>query len=66
MFKEIKEMTGARSSSCGAMKLSTGIVVAEEMDIKNRWQQYTDNLYRRDPNINYVSTRIDMRTNLMY
>ena len=29
MFKEIKEMTGSRISSCGAMKLSTGRVVSE-------------------------------------
>ena len=34
MFKEIKEMTGSRSSSCGAMKLTTGRVVSEENDIK--------------------------------
>ena len=47
-------MTGSRSSSCGVMKLSTGRVVSEEKDIKNRWQQYTENLYRRDPNINDI------------
>ena len=29
MFKEIKAMTGSRSSSCGAVKLSTGRVVSE-------------------------------------
>ena len=34
MFKEIKEMTGLRRSSCGAMKLSNGRVVSEEKDIK--------------------------------
>ena len=27
MFKEIKEMTGSRSSRCGALKLSTRRVV---------------------------------------
>ena len=37
-------MTGSRSSSCGTMKLNTGRVVSEEKDIKNRWQQYTENL----------------------
>ena len=54
LFKEIKEMTGSRSSSCGAMKLSYGRMVSEENDIKKRWQQYTENLYRRDPNINDI------------
>ena len=48
LFKEIKEMTLSRSSICGAMKLSTGRVVSEEKDIKKRWQQYTENLYRRE------------------
>ena len=47
-------MTGPRSSSCGPMKLSTGRVVSEEKDIKKRWQQYTEILYRRDPNINDI------------
>ena len=28
LFKEIKEMTGSRSSSCSAMKLGTGRVVS--------------------------------------
>ena len=34
LFKEIKEMTRSRSSSCGDMKLSTGRVVSEENYIK--------------------------------
>ena len=44
LFKEIKEMTGSRSSSCGAMKLSTERVVSEENDIKKRCQQYTEKI----------------------
>ena len=36
------------------MKLSTGRVVSEEKDIKKRWQQYTENLYRRDSNISAI------------
>ena len=47
-------MTGTRSSSCGAMKLSTGKVVSEEKDIKKRWKQYIENLYRKDLNINDI------------
>ena len=47
-------MTGSRSSSCDAMKLCTGRVVSEEKDIKKIWQQYTENLYRRDLNINDI------------
>ena len=48
LFKEIKEITGSRSSRGCAMKLSNGKVVSEEKEIKKRWHQYTENLYRRD------------------
>ena len=54
LFKEIKDMTGSRKLCCGAVKLSTGRVVLEENYIKKRWQQYTENLYRRGPNINDI------------
>ena len=47
-------MTVSLSSSCGAMKLITGRLVSEEKGIKKRRQQYTDNLYRRYPNINEI------------
>ena len=50
LFREIKEMTGSYSARCGAMKLSTGKVVTEEKEVKEIWQYYTEELYRRDPN----------------
>ena len=50
LFREIKEITGSYSARCGAMKLSTGKVVTEEKEVKEIWQQYTEELYRRDPN----------------
>ena len=43
-------MTGSYSSRCGAMKLSMGKVVTEGKEVKEIWQQYTEELYRRDPN----------------
>ena len=50
LYREIKEMTGSYSSRCGAMKLSTGNVVTEGKEVEEIWQQYTEELYRRDPN----------------
>ena len=50
LYREIKEMTGSYSSKCGAMKLSTGKVVMGGKEVKEIWQQYTEELYRRDPN----------------
>ena len=43
-------MTGSYSSRCGAMKLSKGKVVTEGKEVKEIWQQYTEELYRRDSN----------------
>ena len=45
-----REMSGSYSARCGAMKLSTGKVVTEGKEVKKIWQQYTEELYRRDPN----------------
>ena len=50
IYRDMKEMTGSYSSRCGAMKLSTGKAVTEEKEVKEMWQQYTEELYRRDPN----------------
>ena len=50
LYREIKEMRGSYSSICGAMKLSTGKVVTEGKEVKEIWQQYTEELYIRDPN----------------
>ena len=50
LYREIKDMTGSYCSRGGAMKLSTGKVVTEGKEVKEIWQQYTEELYRRDPN----------------
>ena len=42
LYREIKEITGSYNSRCGAMKLSTGKVVAEGKEVKEIWQQYTE------------------------
>ena len=50
LFREIKDKPGSYSARGGAMKLSTGKVVTEEKEVNEIWQQYTEELYRRDPN----------------
>ena len=35
------------------MKLSTGKMVTEGKEVKENWQQYMEELYRRDPNALY-------------
>ena len=61
-------MTGARSSICCAVKLSMSTYFKSGLEdnyIKNKCQQYTENLYRRDTNINNIY-KIYMRMNLVY
>ena len=43
-------MTRSYSSRCGTMKLSTGNVTTEGKEVKEEWQQYTAELYKRNPN----------------
>ena len=51
LYREIKEMTGSYSSGCGAMKLSTGKVAINGREGGERnMAEYTEELYRRDPN----------------
>ena len=52
LFKEIRHITGSLNARCGAIKSSPGKVVTEDKEVKERWQQYTEGLYRRDPNVN--------------
>ena len=47
-YREIKDMIGSYSSRCGAMKLSTGKVITEGKEVKEIWQQYTEELIRTD------------------
>ena len=51
LFKEIRHITGSLNARCGAIKSSPGKVVTEDKEVKERWQQYTEGLYRRDPNV---------------
>ena len=51
LCKEIKYITGSYTARCGVMNLSSGNTATEESKVKSIWQQYTEELYRRDPNI---------------
>ena len=50
LLREIKEITGSYSAICRATKLSRGKVVTEGKEVKEIWQQYSEELYKRDPN----------------
>ena len=54
LYKEIKDITGSYTARCGGMNLCSGNTATEEIEVKIRWQQYTEELYRIDPNIIYT------------
>ena len=49
IFKKVRDTKGTFHAKIGILKDRNGVDVLEE-DIKKRWQEYTENLYRKDLN----------------
>ena len=57
LFKKIKDTKEIFHAKVGSIKDRNGMDLAEAEDIKNRWQRYTERLYKtylNDPDNNYV------------
>ena len=48
LFKKIKDTKGTFHAKMGLIKDRNGMDLTETDDIKNRWQTYTEDLYKRD------------------
>ena len=48
LFKKSRDTKGIFQSKMGAAKDRNGIDLTEAEDIKKRWQQYTEELYKKD------------------
>ena len=48
LFKKIKETKGTFHAKMGSIKDRNGMDLTEAEDIKKRWQEYTEELYRKD------------------
>ena len=48
LFKKIRDARGTFHAKMGTMKDRNGIDLKEAEDIKKRWQEYTEELYRKD------------------
>ena len=48
LFKKIRDTKGTFHAKMGSIKDRNGMHLAEAEDIKKRWQEYTEELYRRD------------------
>ena len=48
LFKKTRDMKGTFHATMGSIKDRNGMDVTEAEDIKNRWQGYTEKLYKKD------------------
>ena len=46
LFKKIRDINGSFHAKMGTIKDRNGMALAE--DIKKRWQEYTEKLYKKD------------------
>ena len=62
-FKKIRDTKGTFHAEMGTIKDRNGTDLTEEEDIKKRWQEYTEEPYKKDPhdpdNHNGVITHVE-------
>ena len=51
LFKKIRDTKGTFHAKMGSIKDRNGMDVTEAEDIKKRWQEYTEELYKKDLHI---------------
>ena len=63
LFKKIRDIKGTHQAKMGSMKDRNGMDLTEAEDIKKRWQEYKEELYKKDhhdpDNHDGVITHID-------
>ena len=53
LFKIIRDTKGIFHAKMGSIKDRNGMDLTEAEDIKKRWQEYTEELYKKDPHDQY-------------
>ena len=48
LFKKLRDTKGPFHAKMGTIKDRNGMDLTEAEDIKNRWQEYTEELYKKD------------------
>ena len=48
LFKKIRDTKGTLHAKMGSIKDRNGLDLTEAEDIKKRWQEYTEELYKKD------------------
>ena len=63
LFKKIRDTKGTFHAKMGSIKDRNGMDITEADDIKKRWQEYEEELYKKDlhnsDNHNGVSTHLE-------
>ena len=63
LFKKIRDTKGRLHEKMGTTKDRNGMDLTEAEDIKKRWQEYTEKLYKKDlhdpDNLNGVITHLE-------
>jgi len=49
LFKKIRDTKGTFHAKMGTIKDRNGMDLTEAEDLKKRWQEYTEELYKKDP-----------------
>ena len=47
LFKKIRDTKGTSNAKMGSIKDGNGMDLTEAEDIKKRWQEYTEELYKK-------------------
>ena len=48
LFKKIRDTKGTFHAKMGSIKVSNAMDLTEAEDIKKRWKEYTEELYKKD------------------
>ena len=63
LFKKIRDTKGTFHAKMGSIKDRNGMDLTEAEDIQKRWQEYTEELYKKDlhdqDNHNGVNTHLE-------
>ena len=67
LFKKIRDTKGIFHGKMGSMKDRNSMDLTEAQDIKKRWQEYTEELYKKDPHDpdNHDDVITDVETDIL-
>ena len=58
LFKKIRDTKGTFHAKMGTIKDRNGMDLTEAEDIKNKWQEYTEELYKKKIFMTQITTMV--------